>query len=396
MDTQEITAEKKETEEMTEEEETMEEVNTDEKVTVIGVRFRNVGKIYYFDPTGFEINVGDKVIVETARGIEIGTVLLGSREVSVESIVSPLKGIERIATEEDVKHAEENRAKEKESCVKCKELIEKHGLDMKLVGAEYTFDNKKLLFYFTSDGRVDFRELVKDLASVFRTRIELRQIGVRDEAKLLGGLGICGRELCCASYLSDFAPVSIKMAKEQGLPLNPTKISGNCGRLMCCLKNENETYKYLNSNLPNKGDTIITPTGREAAVEDLNVLRQQVIVVVEGEDDIKERQTYHVSEISFKQKRKKIEITDEEAKELEGLEDDDIATSDIEEDTQDNRNSDYKESSRREHNRGRDNSRSREKNDGRNHDFRKNRKNNKKKHYNKKNDNYRNDRNNND
>ncbi len=366
------------TEEISTEEMPSEEVNTDEKVTVIGVRFRNVGKIYYFDPTGFEINVGDKVIVETARGIEIGTVLLGAREVGVESIVSPLKGIERLATEEDVEHAAENRDKEKEACVKCKELIEKHGLDMKLVGAEYTFDNKKLLFYFTSDGRVDFRELVKDLAGVFRTRIELRQIGVRDEAKILGGLGICGRELCCASYLSDFAPVSIKMAKEQGLPLNPTKISGNCGRLMCCLKNENETYKYLNSNLPNKGDTIITPTGREAAVEDLNVLRQQVVVVVEGEDDIKERQTYHVSEISFKQRKKKIEVTDEEAKELEGLEDNDLESSSIEENSQDNKKHN------REHNRGKDNSHHRDRHD-KNHDNKRNKKYNKKKHYNKKN-----------
>lgn len=373
MKTEEISTEEIGTEEMP-----SEEVNTDEKVTVIGVRFRNVGKIYYFDPTGFEINVGDKVIVETARGIEIGTVLLGAREVGVESIVSPLKGIERLATEEDVEHAAENRDKEKEACVKCKELIEKHGLDMKLVGAEYTFDNKKLLFYFTSDGRVDFRELVKDLAGVFRTRIELRQIGVRDEAKILGGLGICGRELCCASYLSDFAPVSIKMAKEQGLPLNPTKISGNCGRLMCCLKNENETYKYLNSNLPNKGDTIITPTGREAAVEDLNVLRQQVVVVVEGEDDIKERQTYHVSEISFKQRKKKIEVTDEEAKELEGLEDNDLESSNIEENSQDNKKHN------REHNRGKDNSHHRDRHD-KNHDNKRNKKYNKKKHYNKKN-----------
>lgn len=368
------------TEEISTEEMSSEEVNTDEKVTVIGVRFRNVGKIYYFDPTGFEINVGDKVIVETARGIEIGTVLLGAREVGVESIVSPLKGIERLATEEDVEHAAENRDKEKEACVKCKELIEKHGLDMKLVGAEYTFDNKKLLFYFTSDGRVDFRELVKDLAGVFRTRIELRQIGVRDEAKILGGLGICGRELCCASYLSDFAPVSIKMAKEQGLPLNPTKISGNCGRLMCCLKNENETYKYLNSNLPNKGDTIITPTGREAAVEDLNVLRQQVVVVVEGEDDIKERQTYHVSEISFKQRKKKIEVTDEEAKELEGLEDNDLESPNAEENSQDNKKHN------REHNRGKDNSHHRDRHD-KNHDNKRNKKYNKKKHYNKKNHN---------
>lgn len=368
------------TEEISTEKMPSEEVNTEKKVTVIGVRFRNVGKIYYFDPTGFEINVGDKVIVETARGIEIGTVLLGAREVGVESIVSPLKGIERLATEEDVKHAAENRDKEKEACVKCKELIEKHGLDMKLVGAEYTFDNKKLLFYFTSDGRVDFRELVKDLAGVFRTRIELRQIGVRDEAKILGGLGICGRELCCASYLSDFAPVSIKMAKEQGLPLNPTKISGNCGRLMCCLKNENETYKYLNSNLPNKGDTIITPTGREAAVEDLNVLRQQVVVVVEGEDDIKERQTYHVSEISFKQRKKKIEVTDEEAKELEGLEDNDLESSNIEENSQDNKKHN------REHNHGKDNSHHRDRHD-KNHDNKRNKKYNKKKHYNKKNHN---------
>ena len=291
-------------------------------VKVIGVRFRNVGKIYYFDPTGFELEVGDKVIVETARGLELGTVLLSEREVDEESIVSPLKGIERVASEEDIAHAEENRNREKDACVTCKEKIAKHGLDMKLVGAEYTFDNKKLLFYFTSDGRVDFRELVKDLAGVFRTRIELRQIGVRDEAKLLGGLGICGRELCCASYLSDFVPVSIKMAKEQGLPLNPSKISGNCGRLMCCLKNENETYKYLNSNLPNKGDTIITPTGREAVVEELGVLRQQVVVVVEGEDDIKERITYHVSEIEFKGKKGvDVEVTDEEEKELEALED---------------------------------------------------------------------------
>lgn len=378
MDTQEMNTEEISTEEISTEEMPSEEINTDEKVTVIGVRFRNVGKIYYFDPTGFETNVGDKVIVETARGIEIGTVLLGAREVGVESIVSPLKGIERLATEEDVKHAAENRDKEKEACVKCKELIEKHGLDMKLVGAEYTFDNKKLLFYFTSDGRVDFRELVKDLAGVFRTRIELRQIGVRDEAKILGGLGICGRELCCASYLSDFAPVSIKMAKEQGLPLNPTKISGNCGRLMCCLKNENETYKYLNSNLPNKGDTIITPTGREAAVEDLNVLRQQVVVVVEGEDDIKERQTYHVSEISFKQRKKKIEVTDEEAKELEGLEDNDLESSNAEENSQDNKKHN------REHNRGKDNSHHRDRHD-KNHDNKRNKKYNKKKHYNKKN-----------
>lgn len=290
-------------------------------ITVVGVRFRNVGKIYYFDPTGFDLNQGDKVIVETARGKELGTVLLAPREVHEESVVMPLKGIERVATEKDVEQSIENREKEKEACKICKEKIEKHELDMKLVGAEYTFDRNKLLFYFTSDGRVDFRELVKDLAAVFRTRIELRQIGVRDEAKIVGGIGICGRELCCASYLSDFVPVSVKMAKEQGLSLNPTKISGCCGRLMCCLKNENDTYKYLNSKLPNKGDIVKTPTGREAKVEELSVLRQTVTVVVEGEDDIMEKQTFHVDELEFQSKKKKIEVTAEESAELKGLED---------------------------------------------------------------------------
>lgn len=302
-------------------------------ITVVGVRFRNVGKIYYFDPTGFEPKLGDKVIVETARGKELGTVLIEPREVSEENVVMPLKGIERMATEEDIEHSIENREKEKEAVKICKEKILKHELDMKLVGAEYTFDNNKLLFYFTSDGRVDFRELVKDLAAVFRTRIELRQIGVRDEAKIVGGLGVCGRELCCASYLSDFVPVSIKMAKEQGLSLNPTKISGSCGRLMCCLKNENETYKYLNDNLPNKGDMVKTPTGRNAEVEDVCVLRQQVTVVVEGDDEIKEKQVYHVDELEFKRKRKKIELTAEEEKELKSLEE--IGTT---EELEDNKN----------------------------------------------------------
>ena len=217
---------------------------------VVGVRFRNTGKIYYFGPGKYDIEAGDHVIVETARGVEMGNVVLGSREVEDDKIVQPLKMIIRLATEADEKTVARNRVKEKEAFQICLEKIAKHGLDMKLVEAEYTFDNNKLLFYFTADGRIDFRELVKDLAAVFRTRIELRQIGVRDETKILGGVGICGRGLCCHTYLSEFAPVSIKMAKEQNLSLNPTKISGMCGRLMCCLKNEQETYEYLNSRLP--------------------------------------------------------------------------------------------------------------------------------------------------
>ena len=205
---------------------------------VVGVRFRNTGKIYYFDPADFDLEPPVHVIVETARGIEMGTVLLGVREVEDDKVVQPLKPVIRLATDEDEKTVEKNKEKEKEAFRICKEKIAKHELEMKLVEAEYTFDGNKLLFYFTADGRIDFRELVKDLASVFRTRIELRQIGVRDETKMMGGLGICGRELCCKAYLADFVPVSIKMAKEQNLSLNPTKISGACGRLMCCLKNE--------------------------------------------------------------------------------------------------------------------------------------------------------------
>ena len=209
---------------------------------VVGVRFRNTGKIYYFDPTGFEIEAGAHVIVETARGVEMGNVIFSPKEVEDEAVVQPLKSIIRIATMADESVMEQNRIKEKEAFQICLEKIAKHKLEMKLVEAEYTFDNNKLLFYFTADGRIDFRELVKDLAAVFRTKIELRQIGVRDETKILGGVGICGRGLCCHTYLTDFVPVSIKMAKEQNLSLNPSKISGVCGRLMCCLKNEQETY----------------------------------------------------------------------------------------------------------------------------------------------------------
>ncbi len=234
---------------------------------VIGVRFKEVGKVYYFDPEGNQMNVGDRVIVETARGVECGMVATANKTVSDEDIVHPLKKIMRIATEDDLKHIEDNKKKEKKAFAICLKKIEEHGLDMKLVEVEYTFDNNKILFYFTSDGRVDFRALVKDLASVFRTRIELRQIGVRDEAKMLGGIGVCGRPLCCSSYLGEFQPVSIKMAKEQGLSLSPVKISGTCGRLMCCLKYEQEAYTDLLKTIPKAGAIVDTPNGEGVVIE---------------------------------------------------------------------------------------------------------------------------------
>lgn len=251
---------------------------------VIGVRFKPVGKIYYFDPLDFEIYQGDKVIVETARGIEYGEVVLPLREVDDSEIVAPLKNVIRIATEEDKKKVEENKKKEKEAAKIFVEKVKKHGLEMNLVDVEYTFDQNKVLFYFTADGRIDFRELVKDLAAVFRTRIELRQIGVRDEAKILGGLGICGRPLCCAKYLDDFQPVSIKMAKEQGLSLNPTKISGACGRLMCCLKFEQESYEVLLKTTPKVGAIVETPEGR-GVVEKVSLLKGDITVKIEKADD---------------------------------------------------------------------------------------------------------------
>lgn len=289
-------------------------------VKVVGIRFRNAGKIYYFGPGKLQLKAGMHAIVETARGVEMGTVMTDPREVSEESVVQPLKPVIRIATEQDEKQAEKNRQKEKEAFKICLEKIAKHKLDMKLVEAEYTFDNNKLLFYFTADGRIDFRELVKDLASVFRTRIELRQIGVRDETKMMGGIGICGRPLCCSSYLTDFVPVSIKMAKEQNLSLNPTKISGVCGRLMCCLKNEQETYEYLNSQLPNVGDTVTTPEGIRGQVKSVSVLRQRVKVLIE-QNDTKEEREYQVADLKFKAKRKNVKVTKEELKELAKLED---------------------------------------------------------------------------
>ena len=290
---------------------------------IVGIRFRTAGKIYYFDPLDFELETAMHVIVETARGIEMGTVLIPPKEVEDDKVIQPLKPVIRVATDEDEKNVERNREREKEAFKICKEKIIRHGLEMKLVDAEYTFDNNKLLFYFTADGRIDFRELVKDLAAVFRTRIELRQIGVRDETKMMGGLGICGRELCCKSYLSDFVPVSIKMAKEQNLSLNPTKISGVCGRLMCCLKNEQETYEYLNSRMPNIGDIVVSSDGTRGEVKSLNVLRQYVKVLVENGDE-KEMREFAVDDLKFTPgRRKDVKVTAEELKELEGLEDND-------------------------------------------------------------------------
>ncbi len=289
---------------------------------VIGVRFRKAGKIYFFSPGKLEIKRGDQVIVETARGVEFGNVVSGPKEVEDDDITQPLKSVIRVATDEDRKTEEKNRKKEKEAFDICLEKIHKHGLEMKLIDAEYTFDNNKVLFYFTADGRIDFRELVKDLAAVFRTRIELRQIGVRDETKIRGGIGVCGRELCCHTYLSEFAPVSIKMAKEQNLSLNPSKISGVCGRLMCCLTNEEETYEELNSHLPSVGDYVTTPEGLKGEVSSLSVLRQQVKVIVNLENDEKEIREYKVDELKFKSRRKKSEmkLTKQEMKELAALE----------------------------------------------------------------------------
>ena len=289
-------------------------------IKVIGVRFRQAGKIYNFSPADFQVKVGDHVIVETARGIEYGSVVQGIREVADDKVIMPLKSVIRIATEEDDKKSIENNEKEKKAFKICKEKIAKHGLEMKLIETEYTFDNNKVLFYFTADGRIDFRELVKDLASVFKTRIELRQVGVRDETKMLGGIGICGRPLCCNTYLSEFIPVSIKMAKEQSLSLNPTKISGICGRLMCCLKNEQEAYEELNSNLPDIGEKVKTFDGFKGEVVSVNVLRQKVKIVVEVDDE-REIKEYAIDELKFKPKKKKFNLASEELKALKGLED---------------------------------------------------------------------------
>lgn len=290
---------------------------------VIGVRFRKAGKIYYFDPSGYDINIGDNVIVETARGVEYGKVVLGLREIEDEKIIQTLKPVIRKATPEDDEIERRNKEKEKEAFKICLEKIKKHGLEMKLIDTEYTFDNNKVLFYFTADGRIDFRELVKDLASVFKTRIELRQIGVRDETKIMGGIGICGRTLCCNTHLSEFTPVSIKMAKEQNISLNPTKISGVCGRLMCCLKNEQEAYEELNAKLPDIGDTVTTNDNLKGEVQSVNVLKQLVKVIVTLDNDEKEVREYKAEDLIFTPKKKKEKannIEDEELRELELLE----------------------------------------------------------------------------
>lgn len=288
--------------------------------TIIGVSFRQAGKVYYFDPGNKQIERGQHVIVETAKGVEYGTVVLPNREMEEEKIVAPLKRIIRVATERDEEAEQKNREMEKEAFEICLEKIAEHELEMKLIAAEYTFDNNKLLFYFTADGRVDFRELVKDLASVFRTRIELRQIGVRDETKICGGMGVCGRSLCCHSYLSEFAPVSIKMAKEQNLSLNPTKISGVCGRLMCCLKNEEEAYEELNSHLPNVGSRVKTLDGLSGEVQSVSVLKQRVKVIVFLANDEKEVREYAVSDLKFKTNKARNKGKDKHDKELKKLE----------------------------------------------------------------------------
>ena len=291
---------------------------------VIGVKFKNSGKTYFFDPAGFDIKKDDHVIVETGKGIDYGFVVSDIREISEDKLVQPLKPILRKASERDKAQVEENHVKEKEAFRICLEKVREHNLDMKLTEAEYAFDNSKILFYFTSDGYVDFRDLVKDLASIFKTRIELRQIGVRDEARAIGGLGACGRPMCCAAYLNDFVPVSIKMAKEQNLPLNPTKISGICGRLMCCLKYEEDTYEELNKTMPEVGDFVEGFDGLKGDVFSTDVLRQTIKVIVE-EGDEKEMHDYEVGQFTVLRKRrgKKNTKLEEEAdeKQLAALED---------------------------------------------------------------------------
>jgi cell fate regulator YaaT (PSP1 superfamily) len=276
-------------------------------VKTVGVRFKKAGKIYYFDPDELEINAGDNVIVETIRGIEFGEVVLGIREVPEEQIVAPLKKVLRVATEEDKKIYQDNKNKEKDALNICLQKVQQHKLDMKLIDVEYTFDNNKIIFYFTADGRVDFRELVKDLASVFKTRIELRQIGVRDESKMIGGVGPCGRALCCSTFLGDFAPVSIKMAKEQSLSLNPSKISGICGRLMCCLKYEQEAYEYARSIVPKVGAIVDTTEGKGEVVGN-NMLKEQVRVMLElQENNMRVIKDFAVKEVKVLKQGKDID-----------------------------------------------------------------------------------------
>ncbi len=269
---------------------------------VIGVRFKEVGKIYYFSPNGQPFNVKDCVVVETARGLEFGEVCIANRFIVLEKEMIPLKPIIRLATTEDIEINKQNKIDEKEALTQCTLKIKEHKLEMKLIDVEFTFDKSKVLFYFTADGRIDFRDLVKDLAQIFKTRIELRQIGVRDEAKSLNGIGICGKSLCCATFLNDFQPVSIKMAKQQSLSLNPSKISGVCGRLMCCLKYEEEAYFDLKKNLPNVGDTVIASRG-EGQVLSVNTLRQ-ICKIAFSTDNSVDIEYFHVSELEIKRKPK--------------------------------------------------------------------------------------------
>ena len=285
---------------------------------IIGVRFKNIGKVYYFAPDGIKAKVGESVIVETARGVECGEVAIANKEVSDDQIVQPLKKIIRKATESDFEQIKQNKEKEKEAFKVCEEKIAKHKLDMKLVSAEYTFDRNKILFYFTADGRVDFRELVKDLAGVFRTRIELRQIGVRDESKMLGGLGACGRPFCCSTFLGDFHPVSIKMAKEQGLSLNPTKISGSCGRLMCCLKYEQDAYEDLLKHTPKNGALVKTAEGKGTVV-DVNLLTGMLKVRLDSNPDAAPK-PFHRDAVKVI-KDSSIKVNKDEQKALKELED---------------------------------------------------------------------------
>nr|WP_051200639.1 regulatory iron-sulfur-containing complex subunit RicT [Butyrivibrio sp. XPD2002] len=334
---------------------------------VIGVRFRTAGKIYYFDPGNFDIKKGDHVIVETARGVEYGTVLSDPKDVEDEEVTKPLKSVLRMANDKDNEQEKNNRVREKEAFRICKEKIIKHGLEMKLIDAEYTFDNNKVLFYFTADGRIDFRDLVKDLASEFKTRIELRQIGVRDETKIIGGYGICGRPLCCHSYLSDFIPVSIKMAKEQNLSLNPTKISGVCGRLMCCLKNEEDVYEELNRKMPGIGDIVKTEDDLEGEVASVNILRQTVRILVDVDDE-KEVHEVNVDDLTLvrkKQKHKqngpKEKDADEEAAKALEQQDRDINTSEKPQKNK-NQNRDNQDRNKNQENKGQDNNRGQDNN----------------------------------
>ena len=287
-------------------------------VQIVGVRFKSVGKIYYFDPNGLTLKCGENVVVETSRGVEMGTIVIENRLIEESNVVQPLKKVVRVATNDDKKTAEDNKRKESEALAICAEKVKAHKLDMKLVDVEYTFDGSKILFYFTADGRVDFRELVKDLAGVFRTRIELRQIGVRDEAKMIGSYGICGRNLCCSQFLGDFVPVSIKMAKEQGLSLNPTKISGTCGRLMCCLKYEQEAYDDLLKVTPRQGALVSTPDGKGNVVY-VNLLKGKLKVSIDGGNE-KQLSEYDVKDVKVLRDAKKEENEQIDAEILKTLE----------------------------------------------------------------------------